>query len=257
MTDTGDRLPLRDILACTAYLEADFDWQIEHNGDGPAAFRERIRGVVAIAFTPLRLTWKTSKKVVDAVAAIVTNDDWTYASHIIVSDIYLGRVGDLSIRYRAPDPGPGSSNDTAFQPASSNSSVAASGLQNETLAVRPSSPYPYTIPGTQITILCAGFGSALDPAAVLVILLDAEIAVSGMVMLYGPLALVDHVNPWRSGNVVLDVHPDARLRWFDLLTAIQGAGEFMSTFGSFAFTFEIRHQGRRSLGVGHFRLRTH
>ncbi|KAL8681272.1 MAG: hypothetical protein Q9186_002583 [Xanthomendoza sp. 1 TL-2023] len=236
--DTGERLPLRDIIVCLQRLEADIEWQLENVGDGMAAMQQIASNTVQVVLAPSRMTWRTSKKVV-------------------LTDMYLGRLGGMSIRYLSPGPRTGSSNDGASQLANSNSTVALDDLQNGTQqAARPSSPYPYVIPGTQISIYCAGYGRRLDPEAAFATLLDAEITVIESVQQRGPLALVDQVGPWKFGNVVLDVYPEDRLRWFDLMTALGGVVDFMSTFETFAFTFEIRWQGRRSLGVGHLRPKT-
>lgn len=189
--------------------------------------------------------------IIDSLEAIVANDDWTWASHVTVVNSTTRQIeGYLSITFRRPLVASAALGDEASQP-SNNSSVSADGWRNNTLKARPSDPYSYTIPETQISINFAGFGSTLNSDTVLSILAGAEIFVAGMVRRSGPLAPVDRLTRWKLDRVVFEIFPTDRLRWFDLLTALGGMLDFLETFGTFAFVFEINYQGYRSLGVGH------
>ncbi|KAL8762217.1 MAG: hypothetical protein Q9184_001734 [Pyrenodesmia sp. 2 TL-2023] len=204
------------------------------------------------------MTWTTAGKVIEALETVITNNNWTWASHVTISDIYLGLVGTVGIDYRAPGPNPPSSDNGDLHPsstASGNETLSVSTARNTSLTLRPESPYPYFIPGSHISIVCAGYGPVLDQEAVFSVLFAAQISVANSVKQLGPLATVERLIPWRLGDVWFEVWPksNGQLRWYDLLTALGGVVDFVKTWETFAFTFEIRWEGYRSLGVGQIR----
>lgn len=73
--------------------------------------------------------------------------------------------------------------------------------------------------------------------------------------LQGPLAHVRGLKPFELENVVLEFDASDRLIWFDLLTAIEGLLDFISTFGGFERSFVIRKQGSRQIGSGKLMLK--
>lgn len=246
--DTGDRLPLADIIYCLHSLETDIGQQIARRGGSLSTNRIYNHSAVRVAFTPLKMTWKIAGKVVSALIAITNDDHWTYASHVTVSDVYDGRVGDLSIAYRPPREASAS-----LQSTSDNGSLTTGAQQNGTLIERPESPHSHDIPGSHISLLCVGYGTTLNSGSVFALLLGAQIFMRRMVVLHGPLATVSYLAPFKLENVVLEVRPSNRLRWADLLIAVEGVADFVATWDTFAFTFDIRWQGVRSLGVGQLR----
>ncbi|KAL8927709.1 MAG: hypothetical protein Q9208_002124 [Pyrenodesmia sp. 3 TL-2023] len=259
LMDTGDRLPLEDITGCLHLIRSDIAWYINSHIQSPSTTRIVGKNRVRVVFTPRRMTWTTAAKVIEALGDVITNENWTWTSHVTISDVYLGLIGNLGIQYRAPVPNPPSSDngDTRLSsPARENSTLLASTLRNTSLTLRPESPYPYVIPGSHISIVCAGYGPALDAEAVFSVLFGAQMSVARKVKQFGPLATMDRVIPWRLGDVWLEVwpHAEARLRWCDLLTALEGVVDFVRTFETFAFTFDIRWQGYRSLGFGQLRM---
>ena len=215
---------------------------------------ERItfhHNAVAVVFTPLRMTWTTAGEVVSTLTTIVAKDDWTFASHLTVEDQFEGVIGYLKIIYHAPGPASPSLSHRSLQPM-----LSAAAQTNGTKTERPESPYPYVIPGTHISIVFAGFGSPLHMYTVVTIFLEAELFVSSQVSLRGPLALVGPLQPWKLSNVVFQVDTGSRLRWHDMMDAMEGLVDFVTKFGAFAFTFEIRYQWYRSLGFGQLRPKT-
>ncbi|KAI4199012.1 MAG: hypothetical protein LQ346_002644 [Caloplaca aetnensis] len=258
LADTGDRLPLEDITSCLRLIRAEIAWYISGRVQSLSTTRIVRQNNVRVIFTPRSMTWTIAAKVIDALESVITNDNWTWNSYVTISDIYVGLVGSVGIYYRAPGPNslPSESSDLPpTSPASGNSTLSAGTPRNTTLRVRPESPYPYAIPGSQISILCAGYGPTLDQDAVFAVLLAAHVSVSRRVKQFGPLATVDRVNPWKLGDVVLGIwpKPDGKLRWFDLLQALDAVTDFVTMFETFAFSFEIRWQGFRSLGIGQFK----
>ena len=121
------------------------------------------------------------------------------------------------------------------------------------LKIRPASPHAQDIPGSHVNLLCAGYGRSLNTDVVFGILAAAEIMVASRIKQRGPLALVDHFPPLKEQGVELELFPSDRLRWYDLLDALHGVVAFVDTWEAFAFTFEIRWQGYRSLGYGQLR----
>ncbi|KAL8909693.1 MAG: hypothetical protein Q9207_000002 [Kuettlingeria erythrocarpa] len=257
LVDTGDRLPLEDITGCLRLLRADIAWYIRGRIQSLSTTRIVGQNNVRVVFTPRSMTWTTAERVIDALETVITNQNWTWNSYVTISDIYVGLLGSVGIHYRAPGLNPLSSESNDLpptSPTSGNSTLSAGTPRNTTLRVRPESPYPYAIPGSQISILCAGYGPSLDQGTVFAILLAAHVSVSRRVKEFGPLATVDRVNPWKLDDVVLGIwpKPDGKLRWYDLLQALDAVTDFVTTFETFAFSFEIRWQGYRSLGIGQF-----
>ncbi|KAI4177597.1 MAG: hypothetical protein LQ348_005789 [Seirophora lacunosa] len=245
INDNGERLPEDDINACLQDLSAFIIRRITFHGDGRANAKNFRRGVVRLLFTPIGITWKDAGKVVDALEAIVTNDHWTFASHVKVHDRNVGIIGYLTIGYQALGAA------TSISASSNSSSTTASSQASAAFPPRPESPYVHVVPGTHISITCDGFGRALNTEAAFAAFSDALIATSFMVRRHGPFALTPGVlAPWRVGGVALDVYPAERLRWFDLLIALEGLVEFIGTFRPFEFAFDIRWQGVRLLALG-------
>lgn len=245
INDNGDRLPADDINACLQDLSAYIIRRITFHGEGRANAKNFRHGVVRLLFTPIGITWMDAGKVVDALEAIVADDHWTFASHVKVEDRNVGITGYLTIGYQA------SGAATSISASGNSSSTTASSQPNAASRPRPESPYVHVIPGTHISFTCDGFGRALNTEAAFAAFSDALMAVSFMVRQYGPFALTPgDLAPWRVGGVVLDVYPAERLRWFDLLTALEGLVGFIGTFRPFEFTFDIRWQGVRLLALG-------
>ncbi|KAL8955671.1 MAG: hypothetical protein Q9193_006562, partial [Seirophora villosa] len=245
VNDNGDRLPEDDINACLQDLSAYIIRRITFHGDGRANAKTFKRGVVRLLFTPISITWRDAGKVVDALEDIVATDHWTFASHVKVQERNVGVIGYLSIAYQA------SGTASSISASGNSSSTTASSQSNAALPPRPESPYVHVIPGTHISITCDGFGRPLNTEAAFAAFSDALMAVSFMVRQYGPLALTPGVlAPWRVRGVALDLYPQQRLRWFDLLIALEGLVEFIGTFRPFEFTFDIRWQGVRLLALG-------
>lgn len=198
------------------------------------------------------MTWMVAAEVIDALGAIVSNDRWTYASHVRVYDANEGTVGYLSIAYRAPGLAP--STPRLASERSSSRPTGNSTRGNTTLTFpRPSSPYPYVIPGSPISVIFSHYRRALHADTVFNVLLAAQIFVVDKLSEHGPLAPVGQLEPWRLRNVVLEVVARSRMRWWDLAGALDGVTDFVSTFGAFAFSFEVRYEGYRELGVGQLR----
>ncbi|KAL8771468.1 MAG: hypothetical protein Q9209_003138 [Squamulea sp. 1 TL-2023] len=244
LRDTGDRLSTVDLSICLDRLGDEIIWKIATYGEHAFSTFKIFRfGSVSVVFAPLRITWMDAGEVTDALEAIVVRAGWTYAAHITVVDKSVGRVGLLNFKYK----GPGTPDE-----------IASSGqvFSNLVKRPRPSSPYPYVIPGSHISIICTAFGRNLHEMSVYTLLFEVEVFVKSMLQLKGPLALVGVLKPWKLGAVVLTVDPGERLRWFDLAVALEGLVDFISTFEAFAFDFEIRYQGYRSLGFGKLRPRS-
>ncbi|KAL8691561.1 MAG: hypothetical protein Q9218_003240 [Villophora microphyllina] len=211
--------------------------QITFYGDGPATAKINLHGTVFLNFVPTTITWKDTGRVVDAFETIVAKDNWTFATHITIEEAGVGTVGTLSLTYRAP----GTVSDSLLSidesplepPASSNSTLAASAQQpNGNATVRPTSPHSQDIPGSHINILCAGYGSILDDTASFGVLGAAALFVSGKVKDRGPLALADqNIKPFRVLGVEFELYPSDRLRWYDLLMALDGVVDFVEQYG--------------------------
>ena len=252
----GDRLPLTYIDACIQGFGADNIQQTAMRGER-ALSTPKIYSCasVNVAFTPQKMTWMLAREVANALETIIANENWTWASDVAVADANEGVVGYLSITRRMQDMAASSlasDHSQPTQPASSTRNLTASRV----LTPRPVSPYPYVIPGSHISIICAAFGRTLPSQIVHAILLEAELFVSHNIMLEGPLAPVNNLARWSFGNVVIEVDPSEKLRWSDLATALEGVLDFVRTFDTFAFTFEIRYQGFRSLGFGRLGLKS-
>lgn len=258
LVDNGDRLPLVDITGCLHLIRTDIAWYINGHVKSLSTDRTARQNNVRVVFKPQRMTWKTAGKVIEALETVITNENWTWASHVTISDIYLGLVGFLGIQFRAPGPNPPSSANGDSQPsstASDDETLSAGTPRNTSLTLRPENPYPYFIPGTHISILFTGYGPVLDQDAVFSVLLGAQMSVAQRVKQFGPLATVERLIPWRLGDVWFEVWPksNGKLRWYDLLTALGGVVDFVKTWETFAFSFEIRWEGYRSLGIGQLR----
>lgn len=130
-------------------------------------------------------------------------------------------------------------------------------LNASSLGVRPESPYPLVIPGSAITVIFDKYGVMLRRSAVFAILVEARFFAGEGIISYGPLAPVGTIlKPWKQRDVVLEVTLSDRLTWFNLLTTVEGLLDFVSTFDTFAFSFEIRYLGSRSLGTGQLRMQS-
>ena len=138
----------------------------------------------------------------------------------------------------------------------SDSPVANSQFNASSLTTRPESPYPLVIPASPLTIIVDNYGRTLRSGAVYSTLIEARLFAGEGVVIFGPLAPVRTTKSWKQMDVVLGVTPSERLTWFNLLTAIEGVMSFVATFGTFAFSFEIRYQGSRSLRTGQMRMQS-
>lgn len=252
-------MPISNILTCLHTLSDRIVARIAAQGEAarsiPMSYRQ---GVVAVTFTPLRLSWVKAGIVIGTVETLVQHDNWTYATHIMVKDQHEGIVvGYVNIRYRAPDPRQIIGSESSVTPSSSTITHSNTNT-NTTLSTPnyPSSPYPYVIPNSHISLIFAAYGPQLSASTVFTIFLDAQIYISTKVRVLGPFALVDALQPWKLGNVVMELVPGRRLRWWDLMIAIEGLVDFVGSFGAFAFGFEIRWEGFRELGRGELRVET-
>ncbi|KAL8723790.1 MAG: hypothetical protein Q9181_007198 [Wetmoreana brouardii] len=251
--DTGDRLPYNDISACLLSFGVYIVRQITIHGDGPAFTQHNIHGSVMLNFVPHQMTWKDTGKVIDALETIVAKDNWTFASHVSIEDQDKGVIGYLTWSYRAArllSAAATIDESNLASSASLNTTVTTSARSNGTLTIRPEDPHIHDIPGSHINLLCAGYGRALDTDSVFSVVAGAEMFVGGKIKQLGPLALVGEVNPFRCQGVDLVLYPSARLRWYDFLIALDGILDFVNQFGTFAFTFQVKWQGVRSLGYG-------
>ncbi|KAL9012211.1 MAG: hypothetical protein Q9173_003005, partial [Seirophora scorigena] len=261
IVDTGDRLPLPDITGCLHLIRADIAWYIISHPQNPATANSARQNNVRVTFAPQHMTWTTAGKVIDALETVITDDNWTWASHVTISDIYIGLVGGVNIQYRAPDgPNPTISNSgggSHLSSPSGNSTLLANPPQNTSLTVRPESPYPFVIPGSHISILCARYGQILDQETVFALLIAVQTSVNRRLKQLGPLVAVDEFIPWKLNDVVFEIRPkpDGKLRWFDLVVALEGVVDFLIRFETFEFTFEIQWEGFRSLGFGQLRAK--
>ena len=202
------------------------------------------------------MTWMVAREVADALEAIVASDRWTYASHVTVHDAKQGIVGYFSIAYRGlglPTSMTALASNRNSSPQTSNGSRNRGNTTSITARPRPESPYPYVIPGSHISIVCSDFRRALPVDVVWTILVAAELFVIDRLQVLGPLAPVDRFAPLRQGNVVFEIVAGRRMRWWDLAIALEGLVDFVATFGVFAFSFEVRYEGFRELGVGQLR----
>ncbi|KAL8786941.1 MAG: hypothetical protein Q9213_002483 [Squamulea squamosa] len=244
LRDTGDRLSLLYLSICLDRLGYEIIREITINGEHafstPQIFRYES---VSVVFMPRDITWMDAGEVIDALEALVSRGGWTYASHITIVDMKKGTLGYLNFKYKAPG--------TPDEIASSDHM-----LSNLTSRPRPTSPYPYVIPGSHISIICATFGRHLHAQSVFALFFETELYIKAMLRVNGPLALIGGLKTWKLGDVVLTVDPGDKLRWFDLAVAVEGLVDFVSTFETFAFDFEIRYEGYRSLGFGKLRLKS-
>ncbi|KAI4114090.1 MAG: hypothetical protein LQ345_005072 [Seirophora villosa] len=205
------------------------------------------------------MTWTTAEKVMDALETVIIDKNWTWASHVTISDIILGLIGGVNIQYRSPGgPNPTSSQSGGglqLSSSSGNSTFLANRPQNTSLTDRPESPYLFVIPGSQISLVCTRYGQTLDPGSVFALLIAAQTSVSRRLKQLGRLATVDKLTPWELNNIVFEIRPepDGELRWSDLGVALEGVVDFLIKFQTFEFTFEIRWEESRTLGFGQLR----
>lgn len=134
-------------------------------------------------------------------------------------------------------------------------SLESAVLHTGSLTVRPHSPYPETVPGSTITIIIDHFGRPLRFNSVIDTLFEARLLVGERIMRYGPLALVEGLSPWGNDKVIMTVTPLNRLNWYDLATALKGILNFVSTFESFEFDFDIMYQGFKKVGKGQLKVK--
>ncbi|KAG7004263.1 hypothetical protein G7Y79_00026g058470 [Physcia stellaris] len=106
---------------------------------------------------------------------------------------------------------------------------------------------------THISLTYAAYGDNLDSLSVFIVLNGAKLYVDDRVKHLGPVALVDELHPWKVSDAELTITPSDRLRWFDVLIALEGLMDFVDKFDTFAFAFQIRYQGGRLLGHGQLR----
>lgn len=256
LRDIGDNLPLQDVGLCLQRLETYAFQQVTIHGDGPAARRRYYCGSVAMEFTPLRMTWGLVVLVMENLELIFMNDDWTYASHITIEDQDEGTMGYVSITYRVRGE---VSRLTAYENAqppvsiNGNNSKPLDWRRNETLTERPESPHIQVIPKSQISLTYAAYGDTLRSSSVSIIFAGLKLYVEERIQHIGPLGLVKELHPIKVEHAELIINPSDRLRWFDLLTVLDGLMDFVSTYGTFAFAFQIRYQGGRLLGHGQLR----
>ena len=256
LRDIGDRLPLQDIGMCLQNLETYAFQQMTIHGDDQAVVRRSRRGQVAVSFTPLRMTWAVAMLVMENLEIIFENHDWTYASHVTIEDQYEGTIGYVSIAYRVRgELSRSSANENAQPPVSvNNNNSLPLGLQrNDTLTERPESPHIQVIPKSHISLTYAAYGDNLNSLSVFTILTGAKLYVDDRIKHLGPLGLVNGLHPWLVNDAELTITPSDRLRWFDLLTVLDGLMDFVNTYDTFAFAFQIRYQGGRLLGFGQLR----
>ncbi|KAI4096020.1 MAG: hypothetical protein LQ344_001254 [Seirophora lacunosa] len=238
---------------------SDIAWYIINHPQSPATGNYVQQNNVRVTFAPQRMTWTTAEKVMDALETVIIDDNWTWASHVTISDVILGLIGGVNIQYRNPGgPNPTSSESgggSQFSPPSGNSTFLANRPQNTPLTDRPEIPHPFLIPGSHISLVCTRYGQALDPETVFALLIAAQKSVSRRLKQIGPLATVDNLTPWKLNNVMFEIRlePDGKLRWSDLVVALEGVVDFLIKFQTFEFTFEIRWEGSRSLGFGQLR----
>lgn len=256
LRSTGDRLPRREINACLQSLGIYIVRQIILYGDGPATAKINLHGTVFLNFAPTSITWKDTGRVVDALERLVATENWTFATVVNIQEQQVGTVGYLTLTYRAPgsvsDPSTIDDSLLVHSP-NGNNSLSAKALSNRTISVRPTSPHSQDIAGSHINLICAGYGRPLDKRTSFAALAAAQFYVGGMVRRRGPLALVDQIKPFKILDVEFELYPSDRLRWYDLLIALDGVENFMEQYDTFAFTFEIRWQGVRSVGHGQLR----
>ena len=256
LRDIGDRLPLQDIGMCLQSLETYAFQQITIHGDDQAVVRRSRRGQVAVSFTPLRMTWAVAMLVMENLEIIFENHDWTYASHVTIEDQYEGTIGYLSITYRVRgEVSRSSANENAQPPVSinGNNSLILGLRRNDNLTERPESPHIQIISQSHISLTYAAYGNDLNSLSVFTIFTGAKLYVEDRIKHVGPLGLVNELHPWKVNDAEFTIHHADRLRWFDLLTALDGLIDFVNTFDTFAFAFQIRYQGGRLLGFGQLR----
>lgn len=256
LRDIGHRLPLQEIGICLRSLETYALQQMTIHGDIQAAERRYRHGKVAMSFMPLRMKWGVAVLVMKNLEIIFMNHDWTYASHITIEDQYEGTIGYVSIAYRVQgEPSQSSAYGNPQPPVSINSNNSLPlGLQrNDTLTERPESPHIQIIPKSHISLTYAAYGNNLNSLSVFTILTGAKLYVEDRIKHLGPLGLVNELHPWKVSDAELTINPSDRLRWFDLLTVLDGLMEFVDKFDTFAFAFQIRYQGGRLLGFGQLR----
>ncbi|KAL8939233.1 MAG: hypothetical protein Q9216_003479, partial [Gyalolechia sp. 2 TL-2023] len=111
--DVGSRLPFDDIEICLQSLGLYILREITTHGDGPSMPRKFRYGIVFLEFDPIAITWIHAGDVADALEHIISNDNWTWATHITVGD--TSRPGAaaayLNWGYRAPGFGSAPSDD--------------------------------------------------------------------------------------------------------------------------------------------------
>lgn len=106
--DIGSRLPFDDINACLQSLGIFIIRQIALHGNIRAINRRFRHGIVYLEFNPNGMTWEDAGEVTDALEGIIANDDWTWATHVTVSNTsatQIQTVGYLNWGYRTPGPG--------------------------------------------------------------------------------------------------------------------------------------------------------
>ena len=256
LRDIGDRLPLQDVGLCLQRLEKYALQQMTIHGDDQAVIRRYRYGKVAMSFTPLRMKWGVAVLVMDNLGIIFMNHDWTYASHITIEDQCEGTIGYVSIAYHVQGESSQSSaygNPQLPVSINSNDSLPLCLRRNDTLTERPESPHVQVIPNSHISLTYAAYGDNLDSLSVFIILTGAKLYVDDRVKHLGPVALVDELHPWKISDAELTITPSDRLRWFDVLIALEGLMDFVDKFDTFAFAFQIRYQGGRLLGHGQLR----
>lgn len=255
LTDHGHRLPIDDIHTCLHDAGTDIIQQIAARGDGPADIKNYRSGNVRLTFVYLRMTLTMVGDVLDTLKQIVTTYDWTFATRVAIEDTNLGRIGIMYIwYYQESGSSVASSRVSAMQATqvvNGSTSITSEASQNSSLTIRPLSPYPIVVPGSTISIICERFGRSLSIKMVAAMLVEAQSYVAAQMIDAGPLLPVRRQSMWQYEGVVLEMTPSNRLTWFDLMTALEGLLNFVSTFEAFEFSFEIRYQGFRSLGTGH------
>ncbi|KAL9584242.1 MAG: hypothetical protein Q9212_002246 [Teloschistes hypoglaucus] len=259
LRSTGDRMPRQEINACLQSLGIYIVRQIILYGDGPATAKITLHGTVFLNFVPVAIQWKATGRVVDALETLVATENWTFATVVEIEEQYRGIIGYLTLTYRAPGSisNPSTINDSLLvHSPNGNISVPSNAVPNGTILVRPTSLHSQDISGSHVNLICTGYGRALDHDSSFAALAAAQFFVGGMVKQRGPLALVDRIKPFKIVDVEFELYPAVRLRWYDLLMALEGVVDFMEQYDTFAFTFEIRWQGVRSLGQGQLRPKT-
>ena len=102
----GDRLLVGNIQYCLRAAASWVAWQLANFGDGPVEANHFVHRSVQIFASPqARMTRIRFAQIVSDLGVLVESYDWSWASHIVILDAYLGQLGSLDMSFRAPRPG--------------------------------------------------------------------------------------------------------------------------------------------------------